>query len=414
MTTTMSAQQVTTPDDGASIRVRDLWKVYGPGARRHIDAIRSGADGEHPGCTTAVRGVSFDVKPGETFVVMGLSGSGKSTLVRCLTRLVEPTDGAVDVDGVNVLKMNRRQLSETRRNDWAMVFQHFGLLPHRRVLQNVAYGLEVSGVGRRERDARAREMIELVGLRGVEDKFPHELSGGMKQRVGLARALAVDPKLLLLDEPFSALDPLIRADLQDQLLRLAKVVKQTAVFITHDLAEALKVGDRIAIMRDGQFVQVGTPEEIVLHPKDDYVRRFALEAPRAKVVTAGTAANPAAVLTGTETVHAALAAMSANGVTTAIVDGRLPFAVTEDQLRFAESGQGVRDVAAGDFAVVGDGAKLEVVMSELIRTSNPVIVRNAAHEFVGTVDNASVVRALSARQTVPELGTPTQIASAQV
>jgi len=391
MSTTTS---VKSREGGASISVRDMWKVYGPQPQRHLEAVRAGDPVERPGYTSAVRGVSFDVEPGETFVVMGLSGSGKSTLVRCLTRLVEPTDGVVNIDEVDVRAMSRRVLSDTRRNDWAMVFQHFGLLPHRRVLQNVAYGLEVAGVSRRERDAKAREMVDLVGLRGVENKFPHELSGGMKQRVGLARALAVNPRLLLLDEPFSALDPLIRTDLQDQLLRLAKIVQQTSVFITHDLAEALKVGDRIAIMREGEFVQVGSPEDIVLRPKDDYVRRFALEAPRAKVVTAKTAAQPAAVLTGAETPAEAFAIAEAAKVPVAIVQGPHPFVIAAERLRHASRDAVLGDLRQGDVEVVGEQTKLWTVMGALTQTNNPVIVRDADGSFVGTVDSAAVVRAL--------------------
>lgn len=394
--TTTSIQEASTGEGGAAISVRDLWKVYGSDEHRHLAAIRSGKAGVDLRHTAAVQGVSFDVEPGETFVVMGLSGSGKSTLVRCLARLVEPTAGEVDVDGVNVLGMNRHELCVARRNDWAMVFQHFGLLPHRRTLQNVAYGLEVGGVPRRAREERAQEMIELVGLAGVESKFPHELSGGMKQRVGLARALAVNPKLMLLDEPFSALDPLIRTDLQDQLLMLAKVVKQTSIFITHDLAEALKVGDRIAIMRDGQFVQVGTPEEIILHPADDYVRRFAMEAPRSKVVTAGTAANHVPVLSPDRSVTDALEAMSADGSDAVVVNGESPFVVTKEALlRHRGTTVLLGEVEQGGYAVLGEEAKLGEVMRELVRTGSPVVVRTPAGEIAGMVSNARVVEALS-------------------
>jgi len=268
----------------------DVWKIFGPTPEKAHAALafQVAADKlSYPDHVVAVRGVSFEVKKGETFVVMGLSGSGKSTLVRCLTRLTEPTAGQILIEGQDVRRMNDEALRNLRRHKVSMVFQNFGLLPHRRVLDNVAYGLEVCGVDRRTRNDRAAQMIELVGLKGWESKYPRQLSGGMQQRVGLARALAVNPDILLFDEPFSALDPLIRREMQDELLRLQSTLHKTSVFITHDFPEALKIGDRIAIMKDGQFVQVGTPQELVLRPRDDYVRAFVKDAPRAKVLTAG-------------------------------------------------------------------------------------------------------------------------------
>ncbi|WP_438701247.1 quaternary amine ABC transporter ATP-binding protein, partial [Streptomyces antarcticus] len=249
--------------------VGGLWKVFGPKAAaakvpgsEHAE-LAPAALREATGCTAAVRDVSFDVRKGEVFVVMGLSGSGKSTLVRCLTRLIEPTAGTLSIDGEDVLAMDAARLRELRRHRAAMVFQHFGLLPHRTVLDNVAYGLEIQGVSRAERRAKAAEMVAKVGLDGLEDRRPGQLSGGQQQRVGLARALAADPEVLLFDEPFSALDPLIRREMQDEVARLHHDEGRTMVFITHDLAEALRLGDRIALMRDGRIVQLGTPEEIV-------------------------------------------------------------------------------------------------------------------------------------------------------
>jgi glycine betaine/proline transport system ATP-binding protein len=248
---------------------------------------------EKTGCVAAVRDVSFEVSPGEVFVVMGLSGSGKSTLVRCLTRLIEPTAGQVLIDGEDVLKLGEERLREIRRTKVSMVFQHFGLLPHRRIIENVAFGLEIQGVEKTERMAAAQRVIEVVGLDGWADSYPDELSGGMQQRVGLARALATDPQIMLFDEPFSALDPLIRRDMQDEVVRLQKELKKTMIFITHDLMEALKLGDRIAIMKDGHFVQVGTPEEVVGHPADDYVADFIRDVPRAHVLTVRAIMRPA-------------------------------------------------------------------------------------------------------------------------
>ena len=227
----------------------------------------------------AVRGVSFDVAPGEVFVVMGLSGSGKSTLVRMLNRLHDPSAGQVLLDGEDILKLDDDRLREVRRKKISMVFQHFGLFPHRRIVDNVAFGLEVQGIDREHRSARANEVLEVVGLQGWGNAYPDELSGGMQQRVGLARALCTDPEIMLFDEPFSALDPLIRRDMQDEVVRLQKEVKKTMIFITHDLMEALKLGDRIAIMKDGKFVQVGTPEDVVAHPADDYVADFTARRP---------------------------------------------------------------------------------------------------------------------------------------
>jgi glycine betaine/proline transport system ATP-binding protein len=283
-------------DSQLTVACRNVWKVYGPNAESIVgspDASLSRQElMEKTGSVAAVRDVSFDVTAGEVFVVMGLSGSGKSTLVRCITRLIEPTAGQVLIDGEDVLKIGEERLREIRRTKVSMVFQHFGLLPHRRIIENVAFGLEVRGVEKAERMAAAQKVIEVVGLEGWADSYPDELSGGMQQRVGLARALATDPEIMLFDEPFSALDPLIRRDMQDEVVRLQKEVKKTMIFITHDLMEALKLGDRIAIMKDGHFVQVGTPEDVVAHPADDYVADFIRDVPRAHVLTVRTIMRP--------------------------------------------------------------------------------------------------------------------------
>jgi glycine betaine/proline transport system ATP-binding protein len=266
-----------------------VWKVFGPGAEKipgSPEADLSRAElRERTGCVAAVRDVSFEVWPGEVFVVMGLSGSGKSTLVRTLIRLIEPTAGAITVAGHDVTAAGSGELRELRRRDVSMIFQHFGLLAHRRVIENVAFGLEIQGIGKAQRLERARAMLELVGLEDVANAFPDQLSGGMQQRVGVARAFAGDPKLMLYDEPFSALDPLIRRDMQDEVSRLQQENGKTMVFITHDLPEALRLGDRIAIMRDGAIVQLGTPEELVGSPADEYVANFVRDVPRSHVLT---------------------------------------------------------------------------------------------------------------------------------
>ena len=271
------------------IRAEGIWKIFGRNAGKVIgtpDAHLSRADlREKTGCVAAVRDVSFEVWPGEVFVVMGLSGSGKSTLVRTLIRLIEPTAGQISIAGQDVTAANQGDLRQLRRHSVSMIFQHFGLLAHRRVIDNVAFGLEVQGVPKAARLARAAEVLKLVGLDDAANQFPDQLSGGMQQRVGLARAFAVDPKVMLYDEPFSALDPLIRRDMQDEVCRLQAETGKTMVFITHDLPEALRLGDRIAIMRDGRFVQVGTPEELVGSPADEYVANFVRDVPRSHVLT---------------------------------------------------------------------------------------------------------------------------------
>ncbi|WP_324751764.1 betaine/proline/choline family ABC transporter ATP-binding protein [Roseovarius sp. Pro17] len=288
------------PQKDAKLSVRNLWKVYGPDP----DGVTSGDFAQMPleQKLSHVRGadhfvaaadVSFDVAEGEIFVIMGLSGSGKSTVLRCISRLVEPTLGEVFLDGDDLLKANGRALIELRRHKMGMVFQDFGLLPHLDVVQNVAFPLKAQRRPREERRALAREMIELVGLKGKESAYPHELSGGQQQRVGIARSLAAGPELWFLDEPFSALDPLIRSQMQDEFLRLQKQLLKTIVFVTHDFLEALKLADRICIMKDGQIVQIGTPAEIVLRPADAYVREFIGDVPLANVLAAEDVMGPA-------------------------------------------------------------------------------------------------------------------------
>ena len=280
---------MTMTDAGPALEVKNLWKIFGPKAERLIgtpdlDMSRKELQAKS-GHVIGVKDVSFDVAPGEVFVVMGLSGSGKSTLVRLITRLIEPTAGKVLLNGQDITAMDDGSLRDIRRKNVSMVFQHFGLLPHRKVIDNIGFGLEVRGEERAARRNRAKEMVDLVGLTGYENNYPDQLSGGMQQRVGLARALAADPDVLMFDEPFSALDPLIRRDMQNEVIRLHHEVGKTMVFITHDLAEALKLGDRILIMRDGEIVQVGRPDEVVGAPADEYVRDFVSEVPKSHVLT---------------------------------------------------------------------------------------------------------------------------------
>lgn len=272
------------------IEIKDLSILFGPEKAKAKKMIKQGKSKQEilkeTGCTIAVRNANLEIEEGEMFVIMGLSGSGKSTLVRCINRLNEPSMGEIWLSGRNITSLSDKELLQIRRKEMAMVFQHFGLLPHRTVLSNIAFGLELQGVPKEEREKKAYESIAVVGLKGYENQRVDELSGGMQQRVGLARALANNPEVLLMDEAFSALDPLIREQMQDELLDLQEKMKRTIVFITHDLDEAIKLGDRIAIMKDGEVVQVGTPEEILTDPANDYVTRFTESVDRGRVVTA--------------------------------------------------------------------------------------------------------------------------------
>ena len=272
------------------IEIKDLSILFGPEKAKAKKMIKQGKSKQEilkeTGCTIAVRNANLEIKEGEMFVIMGLSGSGKSTLVRCINRLNEPSMGEIWLSGRNITSLSDKELLQIRRKEMAMVFQHFGLLPHRTVLSNIAFGLELQGVPKEEREKKAYDSIAVVGLKGYENQRVDELSGGMQQRVGLARALANDPEVLLMDEAFSALDPLIREQMQDELLDLQEKMKRTIVFITHDLDEAIKLGDRVAIMKDGEVVQVGTPEEILTDPANDYVTRFTESVDRGRVGTA--------------------------------------------------------------------------------------------------------------------------------
>lgn len=273
------------------IKVSEVTKIFGKSSKKALQLLKEGKSKQEilqaTGATVGVNRASFEVKAGEIFVIMGLSGSGKSTLVRLINRLIEPTVGEVQIDGKDVVKLNKEELRNVRRKKISMVFQKFALFPHRTVLENTEYGLEIQGIDNHERSKKAMEALQLVGLSGYENQYPSQLSGGMQQRVGLARALANDPDILLMDEAFSALDPLIRKDMQDELLELQSTMEKTIVFITHDLDEALRIGDRIALMKDGNIVQIGTPEEILMNPSNEYVERFVEDVDLSKVLTAG-------------------------------------------------------------------------------------------------------------------------------
>ena len=272
------------------IEIKNVYKIFGSNPETVLPIVKQGASKEEvlekTGHTVGLDNVSINIEEGETFVCMGLSGSGKSTLIRHLNRLIDPTDGDIIVDGTNVMELNEKQLIEFRKHEMSMVFQRFGLFPHKTVLENVGYGLEIQGKEPEERKRLSMIQVESVGLQGFENQYPSQLSGGMQQRVGLARALATNPQILLMDEAFSALDPLIRSDMQKQLIDLQSELKKTIVFITHDLDESLRLGDHIGILNAGKLVQVGTPEEIIMNPADDYVKAFVKDVNRAKVIKA--------------------------------------------------------------------------------------------------------------------------------
>ena len=281
----------------SKIEINNVYKIFGPKPNQVLEMVKGGSGKdeilEKTGHTVGLDNVSLKIEEGETFVCMGLSGSGKSTLIRHLNRLIDPTDGEILVEGTNVMSLNKEKLIEFRRHKMSMVFQRFGLFPHKTVLQNVGYGLEMQGIDPEKRNSVAMEKIEAVGLSGFENQFPNQLSGGMQQRVGLARALATDTDIMLMDEAFSALDPLIRSDMQKQLIDLQSELKKTIVFITHDLDESLRLGDHIGILNAGKLVQVGTPVDIVMNPADDYVEAFVKDVNRAKVIKAKVIMKPA-------------------------------------------------------------------------------------------------------------------------
>ncbi|MBX3569402.1 MAG: betaine/proline/choline family ABC transporter ATP-binding protein [Rhizobiaceae bacterium] len=293
--TDLSADRSNVDARPVKLACRNVWKLYGSDAGSFIRQHQGRASSQEiaaAGLIGAARAVDLEIRQGEIFIIMGLSGSGKSTLVRCMSRLVEPTYGRVEFEGKDLLKISDAELIELRRHRMGMVFQNFALLPHLNVIENIAFPLSIQGMDRAARDARAREVIELVGLRGRERFYPRELSGGQQQRVGIARSLATKPEIWFLDEPFSALDPLIRREMQDELMRLQAVLHKTIVFITHDFDEAIRLADRIAIMKDGEVIQVGTPEELVVKPATDYVAEFTRDVQRAKVISARSLMQP--------------------------------------------------------------------------------------------------------------------------
>ena len=388
------------------IQVAGLWKIFGDKPERALQpeyAAKSRADIQAElGLVVGLRDVSFSVDRGQIFVVMGLSGSGKSTLVRCLIRLTEATQGQIHFDDEDICTYSSDQLTQFRRQKIAMVFQHFGLLPHRRVLDNVAYGLEIQGMGKAARYKAAAEAIETVGLKGWEHYYPREMSGGMQQRVGIARALAVNPDVLLMDEPFSGLDPLIRREIQDELISLQTTLRKTIVFITHDLNEALKLGDRIAIMRDGQIIQEGTPDEIVTLPSDDYVTEFVQDVSRAKVIQAKAIMHePEMVVYEYQGPRVALHTMRSHGVDAVFLIGRdftLRGILTEDQVKALASQQvkSLEGAAVVPALTTDPETYIEEIIPMAAQSRYPIGVVGANGSLLGEIRRGALLTGLSA------------------
>ena len=398
-------EQQTTQKD--LIKVEGLWKLYGGSLSLLQDPAQaplSKQDAlEQHGAVIALKDVSFSVDRAETFVVMGLSGSGKSTLVRCLIRLIEPTAGSVVIEDDNILDYSEAQLVQFRRSKIAMVFQHFGLLPHRRVIDNAAWGLEIQGFTKDERYERTQTTLDLVGLQGWEQAFPRELSGGMQQRVGLARALAQDPEILLMDEPFSGLDPLIRRSMQVELVKLQRDLKKTIVFITHDLQEAMRLGDRIAIMRDGQIVQIGAPEDVILHPADEYVEEFTKEINREEVLTASSVMNKAeAVLRASQTPQEALDILRSQSLDSGcVVNDSEVYAgcVTVDDVERAKSA-GAADLGSAvnpALKAVSRGTPFSELIPLSLSSDRPIPVVDNGGRLVGVVHRKTLAASMSGR-----------------
>ena len=375
------------------IEAKHLTKIFGPAPKKALARLRAGATKEEllaeTGNTVGLYDVSISVERGETYVVMGLSGSGKSTFIRHLNRLIDPTEGEITIDGVDILSLSIRELERFRRQKMAMVFQRFGLLPHRTVLRNIGYSLEIRGVPRAERERRSREWVETVGLAGYENHYPSELSGGMQQRVGLARALCADAGILLMDEAFSALDPLIRGQMQDLLMELQGRLHKTIVFITHDLDEALRLGNRIAILKDGALSQVGTPVEILLKPADAYVRAFVKDVNRARVLTVETVMKPPPLRLTDETLEQALAAMQAQGAKFGYLIGDKGYrgVVTRDAVSAAIASHTAP--AIGDIVIqaptIEPGASLAEALPASLSSEFPLAVVDAEGGLAGVL-----------------------------
>ncbi|WP_321332339.1 glycine betaine/L-proline ABC transporter ATP-binding protein [uncultured Bacteroides sp.] len=386
----------------SKIEIKNLHLVFGNDKQKALKLLKEGKNKSEilksTGCTVAVKDATLSINEGEIFVIMGLSGSGKSTLLRCINRLINPTSGEIIINGTDISRASDKELRQIRRQGMAMVFQNFGLLPHRSVLSNISFGLELQGVKKDVREEKAMNSMQLVGLKGYENQMVSELSGGMQQRVGLARALANNPEVLLMDEAFSALDPLIRVQMQDELLDLQEKMKKTIVFITHDLDEAIKLGDRIAIMKDGEIVQTGTSEEILTEPADDYVSRFVENVDRSKIITAASIliSKPTVARIRKEGPEALIRKMKEKDITVLpVIDEKnilLGKITLNEVIELRKAGiKSLESAIDTEIHSILPDTKVEDILPLMTRTNSPIYVINDKKEFLGVVPLSSVV-----------------------
>lgn len=385
------------------IKLDGVSKIFGPKPKSVIPLIDKGMSKEEilekTGHTVGVYDASLEIKKGEVFVIMGLSGSGKSTLIRCFNLLHKPTTGSIYIDDLDIVNGSKADLKKVRQEKIAMVFQHFGLFNHRTVLSNVEYGLEIRQIPKEKREKIARKNIEIVGLKGYEDKYPEELSGGMQQRVGLARALANDPDILLMDEPFSALDPLIRRDMQLELLDIQDRLQKTIIFITHDVNEAFKLGDRVAVMKDGRVVQVGTPEEIIENPADEYISEFIKDIDRSKVFKAEhIMIRPNALVSTKDGLNVAIKEMEENGISSVFAvdrQRRVQGIVTiDDAIQGIKENKTLADVLSQDYMVVDQDEYINDLIPKALETKFPLAVTNEEDKLIGFILRVHVLSGL--------------------
>ena len=409
----MNSHEKSSSNDAKSplIRIKNLYKIFGKDEKKVLEQVKAGKSKDtilaETGHTVGLSDINLDVYPGEIFVIMGLSGSGKSTLIRHFNRLIEPTAGEIEVAGSDVMQLSSKDLQGFRRNKMSMVFQRFGLMPHRTVLENIGYGLQVQGVKKAERQQKATQWLETVGLDGYANQYPGQLSGGQQQRVGLARALCTDADILLMDEAFSALDPLIRSEMQDQLIELQEKLHKTIVFITHDLDEALRLGDRIAILRDGILVQQGEPVDILLNPVDDYVEAFVKDVNRARALTVETVMQPQVCRISTETIGEAILQMrkSKQDYGYVVNEDGYQGVITQDTLDTVEKSDYSNMLDASlleDVPAVQSDALIETVIPEMLDNELPLPVLNGEGEVEGHLCRTTLAEVLSDQPSTEE------------